>query len=161
MFIYHKKFFHKLLRASQYTCFQTTKKKLKAVVEMSVVAEEIFQNVVKVENNFHEEGKHQSWNPKEKEKIVATTNSNNPCACKLVSLFNQGEARHVFTPPDQCGRNESANKKRYEIYKAVKDHIFSYHLQISHYRRKHAPYRLPTEVIMMYQDFEEKYPGEI
>jgi len=46
----------------------------------------------------------------------------------------------------------------------IKEHIYSYNPQISHYRREYAPLRkyLPSDITVtdMHKDFVEKYPDK-
>jgi len=59
-------------------------------------------------------------------------------------------------------RREKHPQARKSDGDAIKEHIYSYNFQISHYRRKHAPLRkyLPSDITVtdMHKDLVEKYP---
>ena len=57
---------------------------------------------------------------------------------KIVTLFENNEASDITVRDDQRGKRDPPNKKDADIHAKVKEHIFSYHPSVSHYRRKHA-----------------------
>ena len=82
----------------------------------------------------------------------------------IFTLFENNEASDsdITVRDDQRGKKDPPNKKDADIHAKVKEHIFSYHPSVSHYRRKHAPFRLylspEINMVAMYKDFNGKYP---
>jgi len=84
---------------------------------------------------------------------------------KLLTVLMSSNTRPELTPKtDMRGRHPLANKLSADMQNSLREHIQSYHLSVSHYRREHAPWikYLPPELTVtdMYKDFRAKN-GEI
>ena len=81
---------------------------------------------------------------------------------KIISTFKTTNRSDLFTPQSTRGKHRPKNKKSDEVNKMVEEHINSFHPSISHYRRKHAPFRLylspDLNIALMYDDFNSKNP---
>ena len=81
---------------------------------------------------------------------------------KIISTFKATNRSDLFTPQSTRGKHRPKNKKSDDVNKMVEEHINSFHPSISHYRRKHAPFRLylspDLNITLMYHDFNSKNP---
>ena len=68
----------------------------------------------------------------------------------------------MFVLQSTRGKHTTANKKSEEANALVEEHINSFHPSISHYRRKHAPFRRyispELNITILYDDFNTKHP---